>query len=804
MDCKHQADITRRTGFTASLCAVLVALAAPNAARATVEVNVTRVGFPTIRRGDVIRSGAWVPIILDVALVDQASFDGFARVGQFDTDGDECYDLVSVHLRAETGGTQRFHLYALANPLRNQGRFIVELYTDDGEAVQVLSQGELTYQAEPADKAIEIRDDEILILSLSTGTVGRVQDLVAADQRDLYRQPVCVGHMNPTDLPELWIGLETVNYIVWEDARPEELTERQIGALIEWVRQGGTLLIAASRTAGSVRLTKSVDEVLPVDLGEVAPMENLPYIRKTLLSSDDRARRRREADDPWWDVSFDAPVPVVQCTLRDGAVRIPQNADNESNVVTCRDVGRGRMVFCAVTLADLFSGGGSAIEFFQELFHLSVLKDTEEGYPDPHSLFPHVVSAVGFARSGTIYLLMAAVFSIAYVLVATTGTWMLLGTKGWRHHSWSVFAVVGLAASLLSVIVVNSLRGFGETLHQVSIVDVEAGDAYAYATAFFGIKIGTDRELDLWLPSDPLGATEPGRTDCFLRPIPLGSDPAEAASSFADPEEYRLVAASAVIDDVRIRGTLKRFEGRWAGSLGGTFSGEITVRGLQIQEGSYIINNLGVDLEDCYLLHTTSDLVKGRGFRSQDIYVYPIGPVPGDGNKIAVVSRCYPISEEEGLVQIMEQSRLSNSQNEWGSAFHSVLSDFGSGMGSRRPLVLGQEKKALLLVSTVGEYDPQQDAGLSSSILGLRSWSRDRFRQLDLRERLRRDTVFLIGFADDPGPIRLFRRTSDRAYRILNPDERKSWTMYRIRIPVTLYDAQKKDEEEDELDRRIR
>ncbi len=786
-------------GIAAAICAAMIVLARPNAAYGVIEVNVTRVGFPTLQAGEVVRSGAWVSIIVDLSLIDQQSFDGYVRVGQFDNDGDECYDSVSVHLRAETGGTQRIYLYALANPQRNQGRFVVELFSDDGEAVQVLCQGELTYQAESARQPSIVSDDAILILSLSSGAIGRVQELVGPDQLDLYTRPIHIGHMSPTDLPELWIGLETVDHIVWDDARPEELTDRQIGALLEWVRQGGTLLIAAARTAGSLKLVKSIDAVLPVDLGEVVPVDNLPHVRQALLSARKERKRRGEEDDTWWETPFPAPVSVVQCALRDGALRIPDNKYNQSNVVSRRQVGRGFVMFLAVTLKDLLGAGGSAVDFFRKLFHLTVLEESDLGRPDLKPLFPYVVSAVGFARSGSFYLLIAGVFSAAYVLIATSGTWALLGARGRRHHSWSAFAVVGVAASVLSVLAVNSVRGFGETLHQISILDAKAGEAYGYGTVFFGVKTGTDRELDFWLPSDPLGATEPGRTDCFLRPIPVGSDPAEASSSFADPEEYRLLPANAVVDDVRVRATLKRFEGRWAGALGGMVTGDITVRGSDIMEGSYIINNLGVDLTDCYLLQTALDIPRMAAPRATAIYAYPIGTVPSGNRRFDLTPGESPEEGEETGTEVKARPTLKEAQERWGAKFRSVFSGGGYTWGSGGELVLGQEKNALLLLSTVGEHDPSAEAGL----FGVATWSRDRLRQLDMREHLRRDTMILIGFADDPGPIRLFRRTGDRDYQILNPDPDRSWTMYRIRIPVTVFEEPEKDEYEEEIDKRI-
>ena len=90
---------------------------------------------------------------------------------------------------------------------------------------------------------------------------------------------------------------------------------------------------------------------------------------------------------------------------------------------------------------------------------------------------------------------------------------------------------------------------------------------------------------------------------------------------------------------------------------------------------------------------------------------------------------------------------------------------------------------------------------MSNLLGGIKTWSRDRLRQLDLREQLQAGrapldnrpgemgSIMLIGFAADPGPIRLFTRLGDRSYKPVQPEASASWTMYRIRIPITKLDS---------------
>src|SRR3990172_4186920 len=306
----------RRKGIRCVVRALAVVLAIVNSAQGRVEVHVAHVGFPRVQGGDVIRSGAWVPIIVDVALADQASFDGVVRAAQLDNDGDECFDVVDVHLRAETGGSQRIYLYVPANPLRGQGRFFVEVRNAEGEAVKVVTQGELSYRAESAEPPTVIAADDLLVLSVSESAVGRIAELVRSDKQELFTRDVQVAHMSPTDLPELWIGLESVDYIVWDEARPETLTQRQLEALLEWVRQGGTLLIAASQTAGSLKLTKLIEPALPVDIGDVVAVESLPDLRRALLEPPAGTEDVRRSVVGWENVPFPAPVSVVRCNRR--------------------------------------------------------------------------------------------------------------------------------------------------------------------------------------------------------------------------------------------------------------------------------------------------------------------------------------------------------------------------------------------------------------------------------------------------------------------------------------------------------
>ncbi len=782
------------------------ALAETTAPSGRLEVNVTHVGFPAVGRGDMVRAGCWTPVTVDLALVDMAEFHGTVHAAQLDTDGDQCSDVVEVHLRSETGGAQRVMLYVSANLEASNGQLQVEVRDTDGSTIQVISQGVLTTRATSADSPFAIDPDDLVVLSVGTGAIGKVKELSNVQQAAKFRRSVSVAHISPADLPELWIGLESVDYIVWDDARPEDLTQRQLEAVIEWVRHGGTLLIAAARTAGSLKLVKPINAILPVEIGDVTTVANLPETREKLLGRPTAEDLPAGTGLTWLETPFPESVSVTLCTARDGArriasesIRLSEGESARTDMVTRRGEHRGQVIYSAVALRDLFSGKGRTNTFFEKIFNFIPAPDAQLGPPISTSLFNSVVSAVGFTTSRSFYLLITAVAFIAYVALATFGTWTFLSSRGMRHHAWTAFAVVALACSFASVLAVGSIRGIVDRLEQIAIVDTAAGETFGRATVFFGLKTGIDKHLDLWLPSDWLTAREPAVTSCFLKPLPAGQDQRGGPGGFADPEEYRIKQASSQIDGIRFRATLKRFEGRWEGPLGGRLTGRIAVRKGLITEDSFVVNELGEDLRDCLLIQTELNPGDVAAERNTATYVYSIGSIPADGMKTYLAARCYALSGSETLRDVTQRARLSVRQSAWSAPFSGLYESYVYGSRSDASATLGRERDALMLLSTIGDFD----CSLLGPSGGLKTWSTDRLRQLDLREHLtagRKEDqesgvsaepggMVLIGFADGGGPMRLFSRSGDREFAAISPEERASWCMYRIRMPFTVLDS---------------
>ena len=809
-------DIPRKSHrFACCLTGGWLFLLGPATVEAHVLVDLVRVGFPTRAHGEgVVRTGCWAPIVVDVSIENQPSFDGKLQVSQLDGDGDLACDSVEVHLLASSGGRQRYWLFVLPNTAqRGKMNIGVELLNDRGEAVTVISSGAKTLRIEPEPQPVSIHDYDLannaLILSVSVASSGRIMALEGGGDVNQFQRRIHVGHISPDELPPLWIGLEAVDYIVWDEADPADMSARQLDALVEWVRQGGTLLIGASRTAGAVAQSQALDAILPVDIGPVTRLTELGELADHLMEVDDPPRSLR-------------PIPVARCTGRPGAFVYYRDQKLSSDLLVRGRAGRGHVVFCAVTLNDLFrnvtpsmqidndydgrfaaKAQKAAVEFYRRVFYLKHVADPDLMHAGHRSVYRDIVGFISFPRDAGLYLFITIAFTVLYVLVATFGSWGFLQKKGWQHHSWSVFSLVAITACFLSVSTVETVQGYGAKVHQITVVDTRADDPYAFATALMGLKASSHAEVDVWLPSDYRTAVDPGATTCFLRPLAGENEPGEVATSYADPGRYRLVPASAVLEDVPMRATLKCMEGRWEGVLDGQVSARIAFRrgetgllnDLRFTADSYVLNDLGVDLRQCYVLCASKGLYNpqtgeaSRTSRSEDIvFALPIKDLPA-GRKVMLTTRFNPTDpmkpgDERAAYDIVLSYALVEEHKRWMRTVGGLFSRRGKGPAGAIDMHLGQEQAALMLASTAGDWDA---ANHVPTAMGWQQYDhlairRGRLRHLGLREQLQGDAAVLIGFADDPGPVRLALRQGRRGYRTITPQ--KALTMYRVLIPL--------------------
>ncbi|MCK4660879.1 MAG: hypothetical protein KAV82_15270, partial [Phycisphaerae bacterium] len=531
--------------------------------------------------------------------------------------------------------------------------------------------------------------------------------------------------------------------------------------------------------------------------------------------------RLKEADEfrtgwldlPLGDVEYSEPIPLAQCTLRQGpGIRkvfpVPGSENRSPGIDTLiarRRVGRGSLVFVAASLRDLTSPRCPPDEcdpsvFFRRL--LEIRTTTRQDYPE-RMVYKDLESKIGFRAVGALYLVSAMLFVMAYIALATFGSWGFLKSRGWSRHNWTVFAVFAGFAGVVGISTAQYARGVGQKLNQLTIVDATAGTSEACAVAYFGLKTGTHSVLDLWLAEDYAQQPEPQPTSCFLRSLPSGRAMGEGRLTFTDPGTYELRPAKAELLRVPIRATLKQFEGRWQGHLTGGIDASVRIvprsfdksrKDLQevsepcFDAASRITNNLGVDLENCFIfqptanryMHGTVDVSpRASGIRSE-IIVHHVGQLK-DGETYKLVS-LYQDANGKWLTWNRWYHSLLDWQNQWGK-FARPLGPGFTPKGRTANVSQAHYEEVLLLLTALSEYDEMNSAIRRPYDQQPLIFSRERCRPLDLSDILTRDMILLVGFARNPGPVSFCTRSNPkRAYKKLVPEE--AWTVYRIVIPV--------------------
>ncbi len=751
--------------------------------------EIIRVGYPTVRAldggSDIVRHGSWVPIVVDLSLDGGVAFDGWLRLSQSDKDGDLVYDEQKVQLLPNQ--SRRFTLYALAdgNGDRNAAQFFVEVLNGDGDRVSVSSRGSLVWGFQPASPVEVISSDAYVVLSVTDQTSGRVGDLYGRTS-DSIAKDVYIVHIAPREMPTRWFGLDLVDAVVWDGADPSQLTPAQQNALVTWTRHGGRLILATGQHAESLVRSSPIGPLLPVTVDGVLQTLVIERLSRIGLQRDG---------------AYPVPVTVAICTptseaswsLKEtfgGTGKIvgfgPFGGIETALVSRCR-IGRGHLFFVAASMSDITRGVEDVTGFFKRLFELRS-PDLGAGF-ERASLFDEISGSVGFREVGAIYLAVALLFAGLYVFVATFGSWSVLKHKGWIRHSWSVFAVLAAVASVCCVIGVTAVRGVGRKLMQISVVDGVAGETKAYGSAYFGLKTSMFDAWDVWIPDDILGATEPELTSCFLKPLPDTIAAGASSAKYIDPGRYKLRSSSAELLKVPIRGTVKQFEGRWEGNL----SGRVVVNmslvdggggryDFRVSAGSTIRNDLGFDLDRCYLIYTTRNIFLPTGVsdieRAGETYIFPLGSI-GDGVTITPEATLYRDSKGMSLTfdEWSDLYALDVAQQGWADRFISL--DFRRGRAEWSDL--SSEQVALLLATLLGDYSPPESSAALGRFVG-RSFSVGSCRRLDWSTQLNSETAMLVGFSRSSGPMGLCIRKGRGAYERVLPD--RSLTMIRMLIPL--------------------
>lgn len=472
-----------------------------------------------------------------------------------------------------------------------------------------------------------------------------------------------VVQVQPRDLPENVLGFDAVDTIVWLNADANELTggtrARALEALDQWVRRGGRLVVCQG---GETQRVEPFASLLPIETtgpqgGWSIPMvetRDLTPLRELAMKgvpvSGNEVMFNQALRD--WRRPTTAPFKMALVEPRRGAVvdqwmPTPPDAgavtvdpsQTQWPFIVRQTVGLGTVTWVATDLGSrtLTSGlrkgwpavwdavlglNANATVDLDELVaptDPNAIERTNRPVPRPaestvsslmRSRFtPAPAVDLGAAlrpftdlgaRSSKL-IAVAVVFFVVYWVVAGPGIFFYLLAKKQAYKSWFVFGLSAIAATVITVVVVQVVVSGAPQVSHVSVMRFSPGEP-ADVISRMGLFIPRDGAQTI-----SLGAPAPGRTS-FVVPLTEHSDFSRNSVGFVDHLEYTVPlpeAGSAHEVEIPFRRTLKKLQARWTGDTGG--SGIVgNVRAVQtgaLVEGK-LSNATGRDLKQVYFAFT--------------------------------------------------------------------------------------------------------------------------------------------------------------------------------------------------------
>lgn len=789
------------------LLVAFVLAGAVGVARADISMRINRVG-PFSGSPFWVRDGVVTFAEVDVRNSGSAPFDGVLRASQTDRDGDVVVSELSIAV-APDGEWESKELYFVPNLASGDSYLTIKLYTPEDELVEFTNDvGETTKSLRSNPFMDKPDKDDLLIVAMSSGVPLPHDSCLRATAQDLSFTEVvtdrAIRSIAPREIPRKAQGLNAIDAIIWEDADPGEITPDQADSLIGWVRQGGRLLITANSHWQSFA-NSPLAEIMPASIVDIEDVHAIPAFKGIIVT-------RSEYEE--FASGYRAHA-ITRCSMQPkaDALGIPSNVkpddDNAdadapqdlSPIAYRRYVGRGMVTLLGAKLMDLmpppavaeFDNSDEAkaerVRFakmvdkvvannFLALPPFREAKGNTWGLDQKTNLFTALTQTIGFSTVTGVFLVFAIGFTCIYTFVATIGSYLYLNKKGWASYCWSAFAAVSIVGVVIGLGMVWVLRGFSTKVWETSVVDAHAGKNYGYATCLFGVKTKDHTRLDLQLP---VGYTNAPSGNGLIYALPKTFDPMLGSeSSFVASETYRLTQAATHIDGVPVRATLKEFEGRWHGELGGTLEARLIYDDTtnQFTADSYIRNELGITLSDCYLIEGDQDIAGERG-SVIGIRCHTLNALEakGDGSETSGERFVRLLYEKEPagpdgkpVLRKPIEMRLSTYLGSWLGSTRSFSSLIGQGTQAA-DIPADAAHAPFLLLSVYNLIDPTNSPGASWKL------KRSYGRRLDCSDWVTKHTAVLIGFSHDTPPALL---QIDR----VNERPQKALTMYRFLIPV--------------------
>ncbi|QOJ13491.1 MAG: hypothetical protein HRU75_02030 [Planctomycetia bacterium] len=569
---------------------LLLAVASTAFSQGRIDLKVRSIGYPVAADVDaaVLRDGQWTPIRVEVTYDGPAPLQGELRIDAPDLDGDVVSYIESPLVLTPGAGPRVVWCYAvvqapMSRPLR------VSFYAD-GARLAGTDSPTAAWLPNRKHLILDISDSAVVSLRRAALAPEHVSDLSIGVARPFVIEYV-VASMSCEQLPDRWIGLESVDTLVWDDPDPTRLSDAQLDAIKTWVRHGGRLVLGAGDNWQKLARSPLAD-LLPFDPAATSEVvRSLPQFLRQMAGEESGSLPRE--------------ITIVAARrLRPGALRLAAESLPRIGAISLISMGfhgSGRVIASAAPLRVLAAAARPETRFLRTILdalpaHPRFLESERSqafAMTMARGVSTHaaVTAPTQFTGAGRSLLYLALLFVLIYA-VAAVGSYAWLRRRGLAHLSWSVFAGFAVAGGVLSLAMVGASRGFSRGVKATGIIDIDAGTSEARGAVWFGYSSPTRQFVDLSLTG----------AGSYLRSMTRsGSD----VATYATPERYASLPGKGLLRDAPMRATLKQFEGYWTGQVRGALRSEVQVnRGSgRIDPAAWVRNDLDVPTTHGFLLY---------------------------------------------------------------------------------------------------------------------------------------------------------------------------------------------------------
>jgi len=451
--------------------------------------------------------------------------------------------------------------------------------------------------------------------------------------------PMRVLYPRSSDLPDSSHGYSGIDVIVLGDLPLDLLTEARWEAIMEWVKDGGTLVISGGADINRFR-SQPLADILPIIPSGVRQARSLPALGE------------RYGASPRF-----VSTAVLDGVLRSDALAICQEGNRP--LVSLRRLGRGRVFFMAFdTFAPEFRAWRGQSGLWGEMLALStqemrvgdIIKASNQVAVGAPRWLTDALAGIQSTQAPS--FLFIGLFLLLYILCLVPLNYYLLKKRDRKEMAWITAPLIVLFFTTGAYAMGRAIKGGQLFLRYGAVIEGAANtDSWAaYTTALIFSPSQTRYDLSI---ADPAA---------------MPTEVRQAASRFQRAAFDLIVerGQKTVVKDVLVNMWDHRlFDFESHVRLGGTVAASALPgsNGLEVK----VTNNLPFTLEDCAVTYRGTSMPMGTlaPGQSQTVRLF-IGGQHGYGGGVGIPTSV-PASNNDAVARIRQALSWTASVNEGGA-----------------------------------------------------------------------------------------------------------------------------------------